>query len=95
VTPWPIPAEPDIAQGIHVYSSDGHRVSNVEELDEASKRITRVIVRRGFLFEGETSIPASMIASGEQPDHAPRRVRRREEAGATLTGSPTRQRTAR
>jgi len=50
---------------MHVYSSDGHRVGDVEaiELDEASKRIARVIVRRGFLFEHETSIPASMIAS--------------------------------
>src|SRR5262249_7437008 len=59
------PAEPDIAQGMHVYSSDGHRVGDVEavEVDETSKRITRVIVRRGFLFERETSIPASMIAS--------------------------------
>jgi sporulation protein YlmC with PRC-barrel domain len=61
----PDPAEPDIAQGMHVYSSDGHRVGDVEavEVDEASRRIARILVRRGFLFERETSIPASMIAS--------------------------------
>ena len=59
------PAEPDIASGMHVYSKDGHRVGDVEavELDEASGRITRIIVRSGFLFGTETSIPASMIAS--------------------------------
>jgi len=59
------PVEPDIAAGMHVYGSDGHRVGDVEavEIDEASKRITRIVVRRGFLFERETSIPAGMIAS--------------------------------
>jgi sporulation protein YlmC with PRC-barrel domain len=59
------PAEPDITSGMHVYSKDGHRVGDVEavELDEASGRITRIIVRSGFLFGTETSIPASIIAS--------------------------------
>jgi sporulation protein YlmC with PRC-barrel domain len=59
------PAEPDIASGMHVYSSDGHRVGDVEavEVDEASRRITRIVVKRGFLFATETSVPASMIAS--------------------------------
>src|SRR5215467_11185594 len=33
------------------------------EIDEASRRITRVTVRRGVLFGTETAIPASMIAS--------------------------------
>jgi sporulation protein YlmC with PRC-barrel domain len=72
------PAEPDIAQGMHVYSSDGHRVGEVEavEVDEASKRITRILVRRGFLFERETSIPASMIASVSD------RITLRAESGA-------------
>ena len=57
--------EPDIAAGMHVYSSDGHKVGDVEgvEIDDVSKRITRIIVRRGFLFEKETDIPASMIRS--------------------------------
>jgi sporulation protein YlmC with PRC-barrel domain len=61
----PEPAEPDVAAGMHVYSSDGHRVGDVAavEVDEASRRVSRVIVRRGFLFGKETSIPASMIAS--------------------------------
>jgi sporulation protein YlmC with PRC-barrel domain len=59
------PAEPDISEGMHVYSKDGHRVGDVEavEIDQASGRITRIVVRRGFLFGTETSIPASMIAS--------------------------------
>ena len=61
----PEPAEPDIAAGMHVYSSDGHRVGDVEavEVDQASGRITRIVVRRGHLFGTETSIPASLIAS--------------------------------
>ena len=33
------------------------------EIDEASGRITRVIVRRGILFRTETAIPASVVAS--------------------------------
>jgi sporulation protein YlmC with PRC-barrel domain len=59
------PAEPDVAAGMHVYSSDGHRVGDVEavEVDDTSRRISRIIVRKGFLFGKETSIPASMIAS--------------------------------
>jgi sporulation protein YlmC with PRC-barrel domain len=59
------PVEPDITAGMHVYSSDGHRVGDVEaaELDGASGRLIRIIVRRGHLFGNETSIPASMIAS--------------------------------
>ena len=32
------------------------------ELDPASGRIVRIIVRRGTLFRGETAIPASLIA---------------------------------
>lgn len=59
------PAEPDIAAGMPVHDRDGHRVGDVEavEMDEATGRITRIIVRRGFLFGSETTIPASMIAS--------------------------------
>jgi sporulation protein YlmC with PRC-barrel domain len=59
------PVEPDIAAGMHVYDREGHRVGDVEavEIDEASGRITRIVVRRGFLFGSETTIPASMIAS--------------------------------
>ena len=33
------------------------------EVDEASGRITRIIVRRGRLFHTETAIPASLVAS--------------------------------
>lgn len=59
------PPEPDIAAGAHVYDKTGQRVGEVEavEIDEASGRITRVIVRRGILFRTETAIPASVIAS--------------------------------
>lgn len=58
-------AEPDIAAGMHVYDRDGARVGDVEavEIDQPSGRITRIVVRRGFLFGSETTIPASMIAS--------------------------------
>jgi sporulation protein YlmC with PRC-barrel domain len=60
-----VPPEPDIAAGMPVHDRDGHRVGDVEavEMDEATGRITRIIVRRGFLFGSETTIPASMIAS--------------------------------
>jgi sporulation protein YlmC with PRC-barrel domain len=59
------PPEPDIAAGTHVCDNTGRRIGEVEavELDEASRRITRVIVRRGVLFRTETAIPASLIAS--------------------------------
>ncbi|HXJ82519.1 MAG TPA: PRC-barrel domain-containing protein [Candidatus Methylomirabilis sp.] len=59
------PVEPDISAGMAVYSSDGHRVGDVEavEVDAASDRISRIVVRQGFLFGTETGIPASLIAS--------------------------------
>ena len=59
------PVEPDIAAGMPVYDRDGRRVGDVEavEIDEASRRITRIAVRRGFLFGRETTIPASLIES--------------------------------
>ena len=59
------PAEPDISAGMHVYDCDGQRVGDVEavEIDQASRRITRIAVRRGFLFVRETMIPASLIES--------------------------------
>lgn len=60
-----VPNEPDIAAGALVYDAKGQRIGDVEavELDEASRRITRIIVRRGILFRTETGIPASVIAS--------------------------------
>ncbi len=59
------PPEPDIAAGMHVFDKDGARVGNVEavEIDEASRRITRITVKRGFLFGTETVIPASMVGA--------------------------------
>jgi sporulation protein YlmC with PRC-barrel domain len=59
------PVEPDIAAGMHVYDNEGRSVGDVEavEVDEVTRRITRIVVRRGFLFHTETTIPASMIAS--------------------------------
>jgi len=59
------PVEPDIAAGMHVYSADGERVGDVEavEVDATSLRIVRIVVRKGFLFGAETSIPAAMIAT--------------------------------
>lgn len=59
------PPEPDIAAGMHVFDKDGTRVGNVEavEIDETSRRITRITVKRGFLFSTETVIPASMVGA--------------------------------
>jgi sporulation protein YlmC with PRC-barrel domain len=57
--------EPAIAVATPVYDKAGRPIGKVEgvEVDEASGRITRVIVRRGLLFRTETAIPASLIAS--------------------------------
>src|SRR5262245_52688155 len=59
------PAEPDISAGMPVHDRDGRRVGEFEgvEIDEGSRRITRIAVRRGFLFARETTIPASLIDS--------------------------------
>ena len=59
------PAEPDISAGMPVYDRDGERVGDVEavEIDDASRRITRIVVQRGLLFGVETTIPASLIES--------------------------------
>ena len=47
-----------------VFDKAGHKVGEVDgvELDPATGRIVRIIVRRGTLFRGETAIPASLIA---------------------------------
>jgi len=57
--------EPAIAKATPVYDNAGQRLGEVEgfEIDPASDRITRVIVRRGILFHTETPIPAGWIAS--------------------------------
>jgi sporulation protein YlmC with PRC-barrel domain len=57
------PVEPDIGAGMHVYSSDGHRVGDVEavEVDDATKRITRITVRPGFLFGRDEEARAALI----------------------------------
>ena len=48
-----------------MYDNAGQRIGEVEavDLDPASRRITRVVVRRGKLFRRETTIPAGVIAS--------------------------------
>ena len=59
------PEEPDIAPGMHVYDSIGHRVGDVESIgiDQASDKVTWIVVRSGHLFGRETTIPASLIES--------------------------------
>jgi uncharacterized protein YrrD len=54
-----------IAKATPVYDTAGQHVGDVEavELDPASRRITRVRVRKGRLFRTETAIPAGVIAS--------------------------------
>jgi sporulation protein YlmC with PRC-barrel domain len=58
-------AEPAIAEATTVYDGAGQDLGDVEgvELDQATGRITRVIVRRGRLFGRETTVPAGLIAS--------------------------------
>ena len=59
------PEEPDIAPGMHVYDSIGHRVGDVESIgiDQASEKVAWIVVRSGHLFGHETTIPASLIKS--------------------------------
>jgi sporulation protein YlmC with PRC-barrel domain len=59
--------EPDIVAEQEVYDKAGQKVGEVEgvEIDHASGRIVRIIVRRGTLFRGETAVPASMIGSAD------------------------------
>jgi sporulation protein YlmC with PRC-barrel domain len=65
----PAPAEgqqeQDVAVGTHVYDSAGQRVGDVEsvEFDQVSGKISRITIKRGFLFHTEVTIPASMIGS--------------------------------
>jgi len=57
--------EPVIAAGEEVFDKAGEKGGEVDgvELDPASGRILRIIVRRGTLFREETAIPASLIAA--------------------------------
>ena len=58
------PREPDIAGEEEVFDKAGQKVGEVDgvEIDPASGRIVRIIVRRGTLFRAETAVPASLIA---------------------------------
>jgi sporulation protein YlmC with PRC-barrel domain len=57
--------EPVIARGTPVYDNAGEHLGDVEgvDLDPASRRITRVHVRKGRLFGAETASPAAVITS--------------------------------
>jgi uncharacterized protein YrrD len=57
--------EPAIAASTPVYDRKGRRVGDVgaAEIDPASGRITRVLVRQGLLFGRETAIPAGLLES--------------------------------
>jgi len=59
------PPEPDIAKGMAAYDSTGRRVGDVDsvDIDQASGKITWIVVRRGHLFGRDTTIPASLIKS--------------------------------
>ena len=57
--------EPAIAPSTAVYDNAGQPIGEVEavDLDPASRRVTRIVVRRGRLFRTETTVPAGVIAS--------------------------------
>jgi uncharacterized protein YrrD len=57
--------EPAIARGTPVHDNAGEHLGDVEgvDLDPASRRITRLHVRKGRLFRAETAIPAGVVAS--------------------------------
>jgi uncharacterized protein YrrD len=61
------PPEPAIAEATPVHDYAGERIGVVDgvEIDEATGRITRIMVRRGHLFREETAVPASLIVSVE------------------------------
>src|SRR5439155_774606 len=86
--------EPAIAAGTSVYDNAGQRIGEVEavDLDPASRRITRVVVRRGKLFRRETTIPAGVISpAAGRPDACTRAgPRRRTRPRPTATGTSLR-----
>jgi uncharacterized protein YrrD len=57
--------EPAIARSTVVHDSTGQHVGDVEavDIDPATRRITRIVVRRGRLFRKETTVPAGLVAS--------------------------------
>lgn len=59
------PARPDVRKGTAVCDNTGHRIGHVDALDMdlASRTITDIIVRRGYLFARKVIIPASLIKS--------------------------------
>jgi sporulation protein YlmC with PRC-barrel domain len=89
-------AEPAIAVSTPVYDSTGQRIGEVEgaELDHATGRITRVIVRRGRLFRTETpSRPASSprsATSASRSASGPTRCRSWSAAPSGRSGRPGR-----
>jgi sporulation protein YlmC with PRC-barrel domain len=50
--------EVDIAAGTHVYDSAGQRVGDVESVEfiQVSGKISRITIKRGFLFHTEVTI---------------------------------------
>ena len=70
--------EPAIAKAAPVYDNAGKRLGEVEgfEIDPASDRITRVIIRRGVLFHRGNAYSCRLDRVRRRSDH-PERQRQR------------------
>lgn len=53
--------------GMDVMSSDGHKIGSIDALvtDPSTEDITEIVVKHGFIFTHDTSIPASHVKSIE------------------------------
>lgn len=56
-----------IDRGMDVESSDGHKVGSIDALvtDPQTHQLSEIVVKHGFIFTHDTSIPASHITSME------------------------------
>lgn len=54
-----------IQEGSTVFSREGDKVGDVHQLtfDQQTSALTRIVVRKGFIFTKDTELPASMIGS--------------------------------
>lgn len=67
-----------LKEGANAFTADGHKVGEIDRvvIDPASKEVTHVAVRKGFLFTTDKLVPISLIGTADED-----RVTLREDAG--------------